>query len=559
MRATGMRDRGPWLVAGAFLALLLAAALREQPATRMLAALDAREVSALCAAEGYPRSNFWERVKAMGVGAAVVHVETIGDLAERGQILVFSRPELEKWKSLGLITPAASLKPNILWIRDPKVFLRVTESLREQGLVASTGAAAGHGLVALTRDPAPAIEAGVDPAEFDETVSLGLIAAVSDGAGKARMIGPSAAEHGPVGTRCLNATAGLAPLLRAIYSQPGRLITLRLDAGRGVEGNLSDLRGLLRPLRQRELVGAVWPHADAAGGRAARWRWWAAWILAVVGPIAAVRVGVKGFKKVRRAVLEQRPVASPVAELVAGMSAVTLASVAVGLAVGLILSGTAAAQVPESLAFSAMAWPLAIGAAALYPISARTLGRKLRRSPAYSDILGFAALALAAVLLFRPRLLLSGTPVWGWTQAGADFSTALWWWPWRWREFLVGFPALLQALDLVGRRLDAPDNRIRYGWRNDPRPWLWLGLLFPIGTIASLGRPGAPLWSVLGQTVVVFVVGLALGGLLLILRAVSAKDRDGSSPREAGLSPFGTGSQDKGPTPHRTIDLDQKL
>ena len=59
--------------------------------------------------------------------------------------------------------------------------------------------------------------------------------------------------------------------------------------------------------------------------------------------------------------------------------------------------------------------------------------------------------------------------------------------------------------------------------------WLWLGLLFPIGAIAALGRPGAPVWLVLGQTVTVVAAGLVLGGALLALRAAGDGEEQSSA------------------------------
>ncbi|MDD5628900.1 MAG: hypothetical protein PHU21_07540, partial [Elusimicrobia bacterium] len=121
-------------------------------------------------------------------------------------------------------------------------------------------------------------------------------------------------------------------------------------------------------------------------------------------------------------------------------------------------------------------------------------------------------------LLFRPRLVLAGTPLWPQLQAAADASESLWWWPWRWREFLVGLPALMHAFFLLGRHAAVPSGK---GERlpDDPRPWLWLSLFFPIGTIAALGRPEADLALVLGQTALVLAAGLVVGGATLVVRA----------------------------------------
>ena len=297
------------------------------------------------------------------------------------------------------------------------------------------------------------------------------------------------------------------------------------------------MRAALRPLRERGLIGT-----DAAGLKAPRrgplpsGLRLLAWALAVVGPILAVRLGVIGFKVLRLRVRELRPIASPVAEIALGSLLTGAAGAAAGLVVGMLLLGGDAASLPESLALSTMVWPLAIGGLALYPVSARGLGRAVARSPRYLDLIGFAALALAAVLLLRPRLLLAGTPLWGLLQAAADGSETLWWWPWRWREFLIGIPALMHALYLLGRHSDASASPSH----GDPRPWLWLGMLFPIGVISALGRPEAAPWLVLGQTAAVLAAGWAVGAAALAAHA--AWEAWALSPR-----------------PDRTIDLGRDL
>jgi hypothetical protein len=165
-----------------------------------------------------------------------------------------------------------------------------------------------------------------------------------------------------------------------------------------------------------------------------------------------------------------------------------------------------------------MAWPLAIGALALDPLSFQAMTRRLRGSPTYGEILRLAVLVAVGLLLLRPRLLFSGTPIWVWLRASADACETFWWWPWRWREFLIGLPAFMQALFLVGRQYEEEIPAVGRPSFGDPRPWLWLGLLFPIGVIASLGRPGLDAYMVLGHTAIVLVVGMFLGGALLAVR-----------------------------------------
>jgi hypothetical protein len=505
----------PWLAAAAFLLLAWAAGTVEKPAPRSLAALDAGEAAAVCEASGAALSDFWARAQAMGVGAMVLRTQTLRELSDSGQALVFSRPEVAKWKSVGLVAANAPLKANLIWVNDPKLFARVADELRAQNLVLSTGAAGGRGLVELARDPDPGLTVGSPSADLALAAALKLAPLHLDPSGQAWIAG----AHGAVALRAprsIPARARLPSLLRAVHSQPGRVLLLRLDLAADAEENLARVRAALRPLRERGLVGSDAAELEASRrGPPAPWRRLLAWGLAVLGPIAAVRFGVKGFKHFRGQVRARRPIASPVAELVLGVVTAGAAAAAAGLVVGWCLAGGDAAALPESLAFSTMAWPLAIGGLALYPLSARALRRGLARSPTYLDLLLAAAAALGAALLFRPRLVLAGTPLWAWLQRAADASEPLWWWPWRWREFLVGLPALVRALFLVGRQLDAEGPQAGRRLLGDPRPWLWLSLFFPIGAIAALGRPEAAPWLVLGQTAAVLAAGVLIGGAAL--------------------------------------------
>jgi hypothetical protein len=521
----------PWLASAAFFALAWFAGTQEKSSPRSLAALDAGEAAAVCDVSGTALPEFWARAQAMGVGAMVLRTQTLRDLSDSGQALVFSRPEVAKWKGVGLVAASAPLKANLIWVNDARLFTRVADELRAQKLVLSTGSTAGHGLIELIREPDPGLTVGSSSEDLSLAATLKLAPLHLDPSGQAWIAGTRGAIvlRAP---RSIPAPAALPSLLRAIHSQPGRVLLMRLDLGADAEANLALLRAALRPLRERGLIGS-----DATGLEASRrkpsspWCRLLAWVLAVLGPIVAVRFGVKGFKYFHGRVRARRPIASPVAEIVLGVVTAAAAAAAAGLIVGLLLAGADAASLPESLAFSTMAWPLAIGGFALYPLSARALGRGLARSPTYLELLLGAAAVLGAALLFRPRLLLAGTPLWPRLQAAADASELLWWWPWRWREFLVGLPALMHAFFLVGRQIDAPGPEVDRCRLDDPRPWLWLSLFFPIGTIAALGRPeGAP-WLVLGQTAVVLAAGLLIGGICLLAHcAWESWDKSPSAP-----------------------------
>ncbi|MDD5656851.1 MAG: hypothetical protein PHF00_06305 [Elusimicrobia bacterium] len=496
-------------LAAASLGLLFYAAHRAQSGAfrPSVAALDAGEVAAAAEAGGLPASDIWQRAEAMGVGAAVVRRRTLGGLVARGDVLLFSRQELEKWKSLGFVAPSAALKPNAIWVKDPGLLAGLTELLAGRGLVLSTASACAHGVIETAREPQPDWPGGLDPEDLASASAAGLIPVELEPSGRGARAAGGGAPSWPAAV--FEPSARLAALLRAVHGRPGRLLLLRLDPAASAEENLARLRALLRPLRELGVVDRR-PLPAAGGVRTSPGRRWLAWLLAVLGPILAVRLGVASFKRARLVVQERRPAASPVAELAAG----TAATAATGAVVGLLLAASAAPPLPDSPAFSAMAWPMGIGLLALFPLSPRALGRRLETAPSYLDLLKLALAAVAALLLFQPRLLLSGTAAWGWLSRMQDAWPSLWWWPWRWREALIGVPALLFGLRGLGRRSQVPAA--------DPRPWLWLGLLLPIGTIAAFARPGPGIFFTLGCTVLVLAAGLAWGGVLLALRREGA-------------------------------------
>jgi hypothetical protein len=520
----------PWFAIAAFFLLAWAAGTVEPPAPRSLAALDSGEAAAVCAASGTELPDFWTRAQAMGVGAMVLRTQTLRELADSGQALVFSRPEIAKWKSVGLIAANAPLKSTVLWFNDVKLFARVAETLGGQNLVLSTSTAGGHGFIELTREPDLGLAVGASSDDLALAAARKLAAIHLDPSGQAWIRG----AQGTVALRTprrIPAHARVPSLLRAIYSQPGRVFLLRLDLAADAEENLAGVRAALRPLRERGLIGSGAADLEASRrGPPSPWRRLLAWGLAIVGPIMAVRFGVKGFKHFRSQVRARRPIASPVAEIVLGVMTAGVAAASLGLIVGLLLAGGDASALPESLAFSTMVWPLAIGGLALYPLSARALGRGLSRSPTYMDLLLGVVAALGVALLFWPRLVLGSTPLWPRLQAAADVSASFWWWPWRWREFLVGLPALTRALFLVGRQLDAGGPQAAHFRFDDPRPWFWLSLFFPIGAIAALGRSETAPGLALGQTAEVLAAGLFIGGAVLIVPA--AWKSCGRSPEE---------------------------
>jgi hypothetical protein len=504
----GLRRFWPW--PAAFLAvLLLWAAARQRPGERRaLVALDASQAAALCAASGYSAADFWERAQAIGVGAALFSEETLGDLSARGDVLSFSREELEKWKAFGLVAPGVSLKPNALWVKNPLVLSRLLGAAERTGVSASTGSAAGYQVIEFKESLDASFPAGYDAASLELAESKKLVPILG---GKEALAG-----------RVLGARAKLPAVLRAVYSHPRRLILLTLDPASGVEGNLSELRGLLKPLRLRGIALDL-PQAASLGPQAdlpSAWRRWLAWLLAAVGPLVALRVGLQGFKRARTCVLERWPLASPIMEIGAGFLAVVAVALGMGLATSLALGPGGVSGLPEGLAVGALAAPILVGVLALYTWDWGYWKRRWGSALTLRDAAQFALSGLLVLLLLKPRLVLSAFGLWSWAERAGEFSEPLWWWRWRWREIVVGFPALLHAFFLLERRLGCPDcpGAKKGEPLSDPRGWLLLGLIGPSGVIAAVGHPGAPLFMVLGQTAVVVALGLAAGVGLIALR-----------------------------------------
>lgn len=516
--------------------LLWAFLPQRQDLRQALIALDASEVGALCASAGYPPADFWERARVIGVGAVLFREETLGDLMARGDVLSFSREELEKWKAFGLVASAATLKANTIWIKDSRVLARLLSAGERTGTALSTSSSSGYHVIEFTEAVDPAFPAGYNLDGLVLAQAKGLVP-ILGGTG-AEDLGDVGLRWQPDGKieayprpegkpfqaflagRTLGVRARLPAMLRAVYSHPRRLILLRLDPALGLESNLSELRGLLKPLKGRGVLLGPPPAPTAAPEpRGAPWRQWLAWILAAIGPLLAARVGLDLVKQARVTVLRRWPVASPVLELAAGLLCATGTACLVGLAVSSVLGGGGSLGLPEGLATSALAAPLVVGALALYSMDLRYWKRRWRSPLTLQGAARFLFFLLAALLLLKPRMVLAAAGLWGWAERAGEASAPLWWWRWRWREIVIGFPALLQAFFLLERRLDAADPPgAGPEVFSDPRGWLLVGLLGPSGIITALGHPGAPLSMMLGQTVVVVLLGSLLGVVLIGLR-----------------------------------------
>jgi len=245
------------------------------------------------------------------------------------------------------------------------------------------------------------------------------------------------------------------------------------------------------------------------------------WLAAAVGPLIAVRAALRTARATRERLVFLPKVASPVPEVLAGLAA---AYVVAALS-GLIVAWLAPAGWRDG---SARAWtfwtqlaPLAAGAAALFSLESSAFprwGEPVR----VRDAAVFALLLAVAALLLAPRFCLRAALVWESIDGLSSAAGVLWWWPWHWREALLGVPCLAVALALVEERD-----------RSDPKGWLLLGLLAPAGTVAAVGGSGVPVMIALAQGGASFAFGAVLAGVVGLL-----------------------GGWVQGPRPDRSIDLE---
>jgi len=73
--------------------------------------VDYKQLLAISLKNNYKIDYLLDRVKTIGVTSAVLEEETVDSLNERGKIIYFSKPEIEKYKLLGLVPSEAPLMP----------------------------------------------------------------------------------------------------------------------------------------------------------------------------------------------------------------------------------------------------------------------------------------------------------------------------------------------------------------------------------------------------------------------------------------------------------------
>lgn len=479
-----------------------------------LAAIDAEEFARLDGKAPAAAGVLWERLRAMGIGASFLREETLGDLAARGEVAYFARADVARWRAAGILPASSPLQGGALWARDPRALARAAEAFAVAGIDASSGTLAGT----LAAEPPPGVDwttlpAGFDPAAVSALSSAGFLPVAASTSPVVSVAGQR------VWTRTLRVDAKPGEVRRAALGRPLRLVVFRARPGLGLEENLDLLRSCLRVLREAEpaatLPAARPASSDDDSRRLARLA--LVWLVGLAGPLLAARAGLSAARAMREPTKALAPLAAPVPQALAGLTAAWAAAALAGLAVvGVAPDGW---RDGSQRAWTLWTWcaPLAVAGAALFASSApsrRAWIAPVRRR----DLAALGVLALAAALLAAPRAALRASALW---ESFDRLSAAgvLWWWPWRWREALVGAPALTLAFALIEERDaagDAPGHAPVL--LAEPHVWLLFGLLAPAGLLAAVGGGGEPLGAALAHGAAAQALGALLGGALAGLR-----------------------------------------
>jgi hypothetical protein len=477
-----------------------------------LAAVDAEDFARMSERPASADAELWDRLKAMGVAAAVLREETLADLAARGQVAYFPRADVDRWRAAGILPPKTTVRGDTLWTKDAASFARAAEALAAAGLDVSTGSAAGPRRLSLppTVDLA-ALPAGFDPATVAALSAAGLLPVAASTAPVVSIAGIRLWE------RTISIDASSGEIKRAAFGRPLRLVVFRARPELGLEENVERLRRSLRVLRAVAPGDLPAPRAAPAESESRnRARTALVWLIGLAGPLLAVRAGLHASRFLRGPTRALLPLASPVPQAFGGI-AVSWAAAA--------LAGIAAAGVaPDGWrdggrhAWTMWTWcaPLAVGAVALFAASVpsrRGWAAPVRRR----DLAGIGFFALAVILLAAPRAAVRASALWESFDRLSAAAGAMWWWPWRWREALVGAPALTVAFALIEER-EAPGARLKPMLLAQPGAWLLLGLLAPAGLIAAVGAGGLPLGAALRHGAVAGAIGAVLGAVLAGLR-----------------------------------------
>ncbi len=524
---------------------------RSSPPQIAALAVEAEDAAAVCQAPACRLGDFWDRAAAAGVSAVVLRECPLKELALRGEVLHVTREEFDKWQALGIVSPGATLKPDTIWVKDPQVLAQVLEAVERQGVSVSTASSAGYVLVQFPDGYAAASESlGAYDAETLASLdghSLAKIFSESQGLAlkpvglRWQADGRLAGYAGLPGDwtlmpRLLDASCARAVLLRAAFSDPARLLVLRLSPQDGVDGAIERLRQARAALVAAGLTPGLPARAPSRPRPAApAWLLAAAlWSLGLVGPLLAARAGLSALKAARAQAAARWPVASPVLQLAAGLACETAAAAAMGLAARACLESLGfPGPSPAWVRFSVVA-PVIVGLLTLYTIDLAQWAVVLAKPLSRGQALAAAALTAAGALVLDPRSIVISAGLWPALRQLESFAGPLWWLPWRWRETLIGVPCLLYAMFLIDWRLDCPDcASLSGGTLNDARTWFLPGLLAPVGVAAAVARRGTPLALTLEQTAAALAIGSVLGAFLIVARMRRAH-RAAVAPRPEG-------------------------
>ncbi|MBI5247144.1 MAG: hypothetical protein HY923_08175 [Elusimicrobia bacterium] len=512
------------------LAAVSAAALwsvRARPDRAVLPAVEVDDFTALSGRSAESTPELWERLKAMGVAAAVLREESAAELAGRGDAMHFSRGEVDKWRALGLVAESAGPRPDSLWAKDAKALARLSSALAARGIDVSTAIAAG-GVRVIELPPGvdlARVPAGFDPESVAVVSSAGLIPVAASTSSVAMVAGRR------FWIRSLQVSARRPQLLRAAHGRALRLLILRPAPGAGLEETVESMRAALKVVRGAgvaSVLSAVAPPAPV-GGAAKYARLFLFFAAGLFGPLLAARTGLSVAQSVRSWTLSRAPIASPVPETLAGVAA----SWAAATAAGLFAVAAATPECREAFSRSWTLWTLsaapAVGAAALFGSEGPALRWRWRAPVRVRDLAAALVIVVVAGAMLAPRSALHAAGLWESADRLSAAADLLWWWPWRWREILIGVPCLVLTFILVGRRGEHDAPR----FLGDPRGWLIPGLLAPAGTIAAIAGGDVPLELSVAHGAYAALLGAAFGFAVSALR--TRVESWVLRPRHAGL------------------------
>ena len=515
------RSRRPLLAALAVAAAAAVWSARAPSERAVLPAVEAEAFAALTGRAAASTPELWERLKAMGVAAVVLREETAAELAARGEVLHYTRAEVEKWRALGLVAAGGGPKPDTLWAKDPKALARVAAALAARGIDVSTASLSGSGGRSLEMPPGvdlARVPAGFDPETVAVVSAAGLIPVAASSSAAASVAGQR------LWVRALPVSARAPELLRAANGRAMRLLILRPSPGSGLEENLEALRASLKIVKSAGAPSVLPAPAERRSSSRAEnaARLFLFYAIGLLGPLLAARAGLFAERRTRAFVAVSAPIASPVPEAVVGLAAVWAAATAAGLLASAALPPERREALSRGWTLWTLSAPLLIGAAALFGSQGPALRARWRAPLRVRDVVTALALLLALWGLLAPRAALRAAGIWESVDRFSAAADVLWWWPWRWREILIGTPCLTLALILIGKRETAAKDGCGTcvpKLLGDPRGWLTLGLLAPAGAIAALGAGGAPVALAVAQSAAACVLGAALGFILAGLRA----------------------------------------